>query len=157
MISFSVFELYPIRRLSHLLFLFSFPPSSSHFFSLSSLPIPFCSSLLCFHEWTYSFRREEYLKQLARDALWSDPMDTEGIEVNVRGKYVRNDVWLYSLFFFHEHQFNLLSINLSPVDWPPFIFEYFYLLCLFSFVSFLFIFIFIHLILADFNWFYHFT
>ena len=25
------------------------------------------------------------MKQLARDALWSDPMDSEGIEVNVRG------------------------------------------------------------------------
>ena len=35
-----------------------------------------------------SFRREEYLKQLARDALWSDPMDNDGIEINVRGTYV---------------------------------------------------------------------
>jgi diadenosine tetraphosphatase ApaH/serine/threonine PP2A family protein phosphatase len=31
------------------------------------------------------FKREDYLKQLARDALWSDPMDAPGIEVNVRG------------------------------------------------------------------------
>jgi len=31
------------------------------------------------------FRREAYLKQLARDALWSDPMDKPGIQVNIRG------------------------------------------------------------------------
>lgn len=35
------------------------------------------------------FKREEYLKQLARDALWSDPVDMPGIEVNARGKYMR--------------------------------------------------------------------
>ena len=35
------------------------------------------------------FKREEYLKQLARDALWSDPVDVPGIEVNARGKYIR--------------------------------------------------------------------
>ena len=59
-------------------FLSSFHTSSCNVFILSRM---------------YSFRREEYLKQLARDALWSDPMDTAGIEINVRGTYVLHLGW----------------------------------------------------------------
>ena len=44
------------------------------------------------------FKREEYLKQLARDALWSDPVDVPGIEVNARGKYVRAVVYCSVLY-----------------------------------------------------------
>ena len=48
------------------------------------------------------FKRKEYLKQLVRDALWSDPVDKTGTHPSIRGSINYYDVcdeWLIKFLF----------------------------------------------------------